>query len=138
MLNFKTRSKVANEKFKQKISTRSSIDITLRLEGNRTVTRTFKVKGIVKPLEVSSFASGGPNRNTSVFIPVSTINQMLEKDDFSAFVAMSDTIEDVENVSDAVDKRLAMNFGVSSRDIKDEDSKPYRIFNQADILKCPQ
>ena len=63
---------------------------------------------------------------------------MLEKDDFSAFVAMSDTIEDVENVSDAVDKRLARNFGVSSRDIKDEDSKPYRIFNQADILKCPQ
>ena len=128
-------SKVANEKFKRKISTRSSIDITLRLEGNRTVTRTFKVKGIVKPLEVSSFAGGGPNRDTSVFIPVSTINQMLEKDDFSAFVAMSDTIEDVENVSDAVDKRLARNFGVSSRDIKDEDSKPYRIFNQADILK---
>jgi putative ABC transport system permease protein len=128
-------SKVANEKFKRKISTRSSIDITLRLAGNRTVTRTFKVKGVIKPLNVSSFAGGGPDRDSSVFIPISTINQMLEKDDFSAFVAMSDTLEDVENVSDTVDKRLARNFGVSSREINEEDTKPYRIFNQADILK---
>ncbi len=127
-------SKVADEKFKRKISTRSSIDITLRLEGNRTVTQTFKVKGIIKTLN-ASFAGGGIDRDTSIFIPVSTINQMLEKDDFSAFVAMSDNIEDVQNVSDAVDKRLARNFGVSSRDIKDEDAKPYRIFNQADVLK---
>jgi putative ABC transport system permease protein len=128
-------SKVANEKFKRKISTRSSIDITLRLAENRTVTRTFKVKGVIKPLDVSSFAGGGPDRDSSVFIPISTINQMLEKDDFSAFVAMSDTLEDVENVSDAVDKRLARNFGVSSREINEEDTKPYRIFNQAEILK---
>ncbi len=60
---------------------------------------------------------------------------MLEKDDFSAFVAMSDTLEDVENVSDLVDKKLARNFGVSSWDINEEDTKPDRIFNQADILK---
>ncbi len=56
-------SKVANEKFKRKISARSSIDITLRLEGNRTVTRTFKVKGIIKPLEVPSFGGGAPDRD---------------------------------------------------------------------------
>jgi len=128
-------SKVANEKFKRKISARSSIDITFRLVGNRTVTRTFKVKGIIKPLAVPSFAGGAPDRDSSVFIPVSTINQMLEKDDFSGFVTMSDTLEDVVNVSDSIDKRLARNFGVSSRDLDEEDSKPYRIFNQADILK---
>ena len=127
-------SKVANEKFKRKISSRSSIDITLRLEGNRAVTRTFKVKGITKPLN-ASFAGGGIDRDVSIFMPVSTINQMLGEDDFSAFVAMSDSIEDVQNVSDEVDKRLARNFGVSSRGINDEDSKPYRIFNQADVLE---
>jgi len=127
--------KVANEKFKRNISARSSIDITLRINGNRTVTRTFKVKGIIKPLEVSSFASGGPDRDTSVFIPIATINQMLEQNDYSAFVAMSDKLEDVGNVSDAIDKRLARNFGVSSRDINDADSKPYTIFNEATILK---
>ncbi len=127
-------SEVANEKFKRNISSRSSIDVTLRLEGNRTVTRTFKVKGIIKTLNVS-FAGGGIDRDKSIFIPVSTMNQMLEEDDFSAFVAMSDNLEEVENVSEEVDKRLAKNFGVSSRDIDDEDSKPYRIFNQADILK---
>jgi putative ABC transport system permease protein len=127
-------STVANEKFKRNISTRSSINITLRLEGNRTVTRTFKVKGIVESLNVS-FAGGGIDRDVSIFIPVSTMNQMLEEDDFSALFAMSDNIEDVENVSDEVDKRLARNFGVSSRDIEDEDAKPYRIFNQADVLE---
>ena len=107
----------------------------MRLEGNRTVTRTFKVKGIIKPLNVPHSQAEASDRDMSIFIPISTINQMLEKDDFSAFVAMSDNLEDVENVSDAVDKRLARNFGVSSRDLNDEDAKPYRIFNQADILK---
>ena len=127
-------SEVANEKFDRNISTRSSIDITLRLEGGRTVTRKFKVKGIIESLG-TSFGGGGIDRDTSIFIPVSTINQMLEEDDFSAFFAMSDNLEDLDVVSDEVDKRLARNFGVSSRDIDDEDAKPYTIFNQADILE---
>jgi len=127
-------SKVANEKFDRNISARSSIDITLRLEGGRTVTRKFKVKGIIESLD-TSFGGGGIDRDTSIFIPVSTINQMLEEDDFSAFFAMSNNLEDLEVVSDEVDKRLARNFGVSSRDIDDEDAKPYTIFNQADILE---
>ncbi|MDD3247731.1 MAG: ABC transporter permease [Methanosarcina sp.] len=127
-------SEVANEKFDRNISTRSSIDITLRLEGGRTVTRKFKVKGIIES-PGTSFGGGGINRDTSIFIPVSTINQMLEEDDFSAFFAMSDNLEDLDVVSDEVDKRLARNFGVSSRDIDDEDAKPYTIFNQADILE---
>jgi putative ABC transport system permease protein len=127
-------SKVANEKFDRNISARSSIDITLRLEGGKSVTRTFKVKGIIQSLN-TSFVGGGIDRDASIFIPVSTINQMLEKDDFSAFFAMSDSLEDVVKVSDEVDKRLARNFGVSSRDLNDEDAKPYRIFNQADVLE---
>ncbi|AKB19139.1 MULTISPECIES: ABC transporter permease [unclassified Methanosarcina] len=127
-------SEVANEKFDRNISTRSSIDITLRLEGGRTVTRKFKVKGIIES-PGTSFGGGGIERDTSIFIPVSTINQMLEEDDFSAFFAMSDNIEDLDVISDEVDKRLARNFGVSSRDIDDEDAKPYRIFNQADVLE---
>lgn len=127
-------SEIANEKFDRSISARSSIDITLRLEGGRTVTRTFKVKGIVESLN-TSFTGGGIDRDVTIFIPVSTINQMLEEDDFSAFFAMSDNLEDVEEVSDEVDERLARNFGVSSRDLDDEDAKPYSIFNQADVLE---
>lgn len=127
-------SKVANEKFDRNISVRNSIDITLRFEGGKTVTRTFKVKGVIESLNIS-FAGGGIDRDVSIFIPVSTINQMLEEDDFSAFFAMSENLEDVEEVSDEVDRRLARNFGVSSRDIDDEDAKPYRIFNQADVLE---
>jgi len=127
-------SKVANEKFDRNISARSSVDITLRLKGGKTVTRKFKVKGIIKSLN-TSFAGGGIDRDTSIFIPVSTINQMLEEDDFSSFFAMSDSLDDVKVVSDEVDKRLARNFGVSSRDLDDEDAKPYRIFNKADVLE---
>jgi putative ABC transport system permease protein len=133
-------SKVANEKFKRNISSRNSIDITLRLAGNETITKTFKVKGIIQPLAVSSFAGGGegggaPDRDNSVFIPISIINQMLNESDYSGFAARSDTIENVVTASDEVDKRLAKNFGVSVRELGDEDAKPYRIFNQADILK---
>jgi putative ABC transport system permease protein len=127
-------SKVADEKFRRNISTRNSINITFRLEGNRTVTRTFKVKGVIESPNVS-FAGGGIDRDVSIFVPVSTVNQMLEENDYSAFFAMTDSIEDVETVSDEIDKRLARNFGVSSRDLDDEDAKPYRIFNQADILE---
>jgi putative ABC transport system permease protein len=129
-------SKVANEKFKRKISARNSIDITLRLGENKSVTRTFKVKGIIEPLNLTQFGEGGaPDRDNSVFIPISTINQMLNESDYSAFVAKADTLEDVESVSKEVDKRLARNFGVSERDLNDEDAKPYRIFNQAEILQ---
>ncbi len=48
---------------------------------------------------------------------------------------MSGSPDNVEQVLDKVGKRLARNFGVSSRDFDDEDAKPYRILNQADILE---
>jgi len=127
-------SKVADEKFNRNISDRSSINITLRLEDGNTITRTFKVKGIIESPNIT-FGGGGIDRDTSIFIPVATINQMLNESDYSAFFAKTDSIEDVESVSDKVDKRLARNFGVSARDLDDEDAKPYRIFNQADVLE---
>ncbi len=127
-------SDVAYEKFDRNLSSRSSIDITFRLEEGRSVSRQFKVKGIIESPE-TSFAEGGIDRDVSIFIPVSTINEMLEEEDFGAFFIMSGSLEDVEEVSDEVDKRLARNFGVSSRDLDDEDAKPYTIFNQADVLE---
>ena len=127
-------SKVADEKFNRNISDRSSINITLRLEDGNTITRTFKVKGIIESPNIT-FGGGGIDRDISIFIPVATINQMLNESDYSAFFAKTDSIEDVESVSDKVDKRLARNFGVSARDLDDEDAKPYRIFNQADVLE---
>ena len=82
-------SKVANEKFKRKISTRNSVDITLRLGENKSVTRTFKVKGVIEPLNLTQFGEGGaPDRDNSVFIPISTMSAgMLNESDYSAFVA---------------------------------------------------
>lgn len=128
-------SEVADEKFDRNISTRSTIDITFRLQGNRTVTRGFKVKGIIESPGVTVVGGGSIDRDVSIFVPVATINQMLEEDDYEYFFAMADSIDDIEQISDEVDERLARNFGVSSRDLDDEDAKPYRIFDQADILE---
>ncbi|MGA9187133.1 MAG: hypothetical protein WB014_00870 [Methanosarcina sp.] len=43
---------------------------------------------------------------------------MLTESDFSVFFATSDSIGDVKTVSDKMDKRLARNFGVFSRDLE--------------------
>lgn len=127
-------SDVAYEKFDRNISGRSSIDIAFRLEGEEMVSRKFKVKGIMQSPDVS-FIEGGIDRDESIFIPVSTINEMLGEDDFGAFVVMAEDLETIEETSDEVNKRLARNFGVPSRDLEDEGAKPYTIFNQADVLE---
>ncbi|MGB9928050.1 MAG: ABC transporter permease, partial [Methanosarcina sp.] len=117
-------AEVANGKFNRNISTRSTLDITFRLKNNNSVTKSFKVKGIIQSPEVAVVGEGNIDRDVSIFIPITTMNQMLNQSDYSAFVAMADSIEDVETASDEVDKRLARNFGVSSRDLDDEDAKP--------------
>jgi len=127
-------SEVAYEKFDRNISARNSIDIAFRLEGEKMVFRKFKVKGIMESPDVA-FVQGGIDRDESIFIPVSTINEMLEESDYGAFFITAETLESVEETSAEVDERLARNFGVSSRDLDDEDAKPYTIFNQADILE---
>ncbi|MDD3043197.1 MAG: ABC transporter permease [Methanosarcinaceae archaeon] len=127
-------SGVAYEKFDRNISARNSIEIAFRLEGEKMVSGKFKVKGIIESPD-TAFVQGGIDRDKSIFIPVSTINEMLGEEDFGAFFIMAEDLETVEEVSDEVDKRLARNFGVPSRDLDDEDAKPYTIFNQADVLE---
>ena len=63
------------------------------------------------------------------------MNEMTGEQDYGAFFAMAENSENIGNISTDVDKRLARNFGISERDIDDEDSKPYTVFDQADILE---
>ncbi|WP_406658223.1 ABC transporter permease [Methanolobus sp. ZRKC2] len=125
---------VAEEKFDQDISTKNSIDITFRRDDGSTVTRKFRVKGILEG-EDNTFVQGGPDRDVSIYIPIATMNELLEVDDYGGFSAKTATAESVREVSDEVDKRLARNLGVPARDLDNDDAKPYRIFNQADILE---
>ena len=71
----------------------------------------------------------------TVFIPISTMNEMTGKKDYGAFLATANSPEKVREIAAEVDSRLARNFGIPERKIKDEDSKPYTIFNQADVLE---
>ena len=71
----------------------------------------------------------------TVFIPISTMNEMIGEKDYGAFLAMADSPEKVRDISDEVDRRLARNFGVPEREIGDEDSKPYYVFNQEEVLE---
>jgi putative ABC transport system permease protein len=125
---------IANDKFGRNISDRSTVEIALRQNNGTVMKKTFKVKGILqnsKPTVISE----DKDYDLTVFIPISTMNEMTGEKDYGTFLAMADNPENVRGIADNVDSRLARNFGVSEREIKDEDSKPYSVFNQADILE---
>lgn len=57
------------------------------------------------------------------------------EDDYGSFFAMASSMDTIQATSDDLDQKLGRHFGVPSRDMDDDDSKPYSIFNQADILE---
>jgi len=123
---------LANDEFSRNISHRSTVEISFRQDNGTVVTKTFKVKGILqnsKPTVISEDS----DYDLTVFIPISTLNEMIGQEDYGTFLAMTDSPEKVRSVAEKVDDRLARNFGISER--ADEDSKPYTVFNQADVLE---
>jgi len=125
---------IANEEFSKKISHRSTVRIAFRQEDGTLVTKSFKVKGVLKDSE-PTVVSQDSDYDLTVFIPISTMNEMIGEKDYGAFLAMADSPEKVRDISDEVDRRLARNFGVPEREIGDEDSKPYYVFNQEEVLE---
>ncbi|MHB8102648.1 MAG: ABC transporter permease [Methanosarcina sp.] len=125
---------LANDKFGKNISHRSTIGVAFRQEDGTVVKKSFKVKGILqnsKPTVVSEDS----DYDLTVFIPISTMNEMTGKKDYGAFLAMANSPGKVREVAEEVDSRLARNFGIPEKNIEKEDSKPYTIFNQADVLE---
>lgn len=125
---------VATEKFDKNISVKNYIDITIKRDDGTSVIQKFRVKGILSS-EDNTFVTGGPDRDVTIYIPVATINEMLNVTDYSGFSAKTGSAESVQDVSDEVDKRLARSLGVPTRDLDNDDAKPYRIFNQAEIIE---
>ena len=124
---------IAYDKFDRKIFTQNSIDITFRKKDGSTITKTFMVKGIIEKSKESFFDSGiGDN---VILIPVSTLNDILGENDYGAIVAMASDLDTIEETDEKIDKRLARHFGVSTRDMDNEDAKPYSLNNQADDLE---
>ncbi|AEH60835.1 protein of unknown function DUF214 [Methanosalsum zhilinae DSM 4017] len=127
-------NQVATERFDRPIGNRNSIDITFRRSDGTTVTQTFKVIGITEAPEPGALQTGF-NPETSIFIPISAMNELLDETDYGAFAARAATPEEVRPVSDQIDRNLARSLGVPARDLDRDDVKPYSIINQADIVE---
>ncbi len=125
--------KVANEKFDRNISIRNSINITFKVGENEKVSKTFRVKAIIKNPENKVIQAY--DDNIAVLIPIDIMNEILGEKDYGGVFAKGDDPAKVQDTSDEMDKRLARNFGISERDFKDKDSRPYMIINQAQVLK---
>ena len=125
---------LAKEEFGRSISHRSSVDIAFRQEDGTLVIKKFKVKGILEDSK-ETIVGGDGSTNMIVYIPISTMNEMTGEQDYGAFFAMAESSENIGNISKDVDKRLARSFGIAERDLNNEDSKPYTVFDQADVLE---
>ncbi|MBP1909824.1 ABC transporter permease [Methanolobus bombayensis] len=127
-------AEVAYEKFDKKISIKNPIDITFRREDGGVVTETFIVKGVITDPE-TTFAQTGVEPEIRVFISIDTMNEILGRDDYGGFFIKAQSLEVVRETSDEIDKRLARSLGVPSRDLENDDAKPYILFDQIEILE---
>ncbi|WNY26122.1 ABC transporter permease [Methanolapillus millepedarum] len=133
---------IANDGFRNKISTRSTIELTFYdNETQKNVTKKFKVVGIIG--EDNSSLVGNAINSNMVVIPIETLQELTGKDYYQTIYTVTDSKDDVNKVSDDVKERLAKSVGVSDRELKEEnnskrlggDKIPFYIFNQADLLE---
>ena len=118
---------IAYDKFDRKIFTRNYIDITFRTNDGNTITKKFMVKGVIEKSKESFIPSG--IGDDVILIPVATLNEILGENDYGAFFAMSSSLDTIKETDEEVDRRLARHFGVPTRDMDDEDAKPYFMMN---------
>jgi len=123
---------IAGSTFSRKIATRNPLDIAFTKRDRTTVSKRFTVKGIAvdKPTQI-----GGMEMNNMVFIPIETMNDMLGDDGYTYIIASASSLEEIETITDKIDERLGRSIGLSSREIEDEDVKPYSFLTQLDLLE---
>ncbi|ABE51664.1 ABC transporter permease [Methanococcoides burtonii] len=125
---------VSEDTFDRKLSNKNSIEINFRTRDGEEITQTFQVKGIVQKSE-PSFISGGMVPDKRIFIPIPTMNEILSVSDYSTIFAEGESIETVTETSGEIDKRLGRYMGISSRDMEEDDIKPYFIMDQQELLE---
>ncbi len=125
--------KIAQEKFENEISVRSTMQITLfNSEKKEYVTETFRVKGIIGSDTTSLLFDDSDN--TMVVIPSETMKKMTGKEDYQIIYAKADSVETINETTREIEKRLARNAGVSERDLDDDLKLPFSTINQAELL----
>jgi ABC-type antimicrobial peptide transport system, permease component len=127
---------IAEDDFKNQISARSSIQITIYNNNTKQYeTRAFRVKGITGSESTSLVSGGGSNPNTAVYLPISAMKEMTGRNDYRTIFAMAETEEGVKDADDEISRNLARNLGISERNLDNDDLIPFRTMNQADILE---
>ncbi|WP_445475236.1 ABC transporter permease [Methanococcoides methylutens] len=127
-------NEISEDTFDRRLANKNSMDITFRTRDGEEITQTFQVKGIVEKSE-ASFISTGLDSDTSIFVPISTMNEILSVNDYSGIFAEGESIDTVSETSDEIDKRLGRYMGISSRDMEKDDVKPYFIVDQQELLE---
>ncbi|MDR0767060.1 MAG: ABC transporter permease [Methanosarcinales archaeon] len=125
---------VSEDDFRNQISTRSSIQITVfnNVTGEN-VTRAFSVKGISGSEETTLII--GSDSNTAVFIPLSVLQEMSGRYDYPMIYAIAEYDDVIQEANDEVRRNLARNLGVSERNLDDRDLIPFNTINQAQLLE---
>ncbi len=125
---------IAHEKFGRSIGNKNTIDITFTRADGQVISHQFKVKGIVASPE-NTLVQSGIESDIRIFIPIATMNEILGEDYYRGFFAAATSLDSIDEVTDELDRRLARSLGVPSREIDNEDAKPYFLLDQGEILK---
>jgi len=125
---------ISQDRFKNQISTRSSIQITVyNSETREYVTKSFSVKGISGTDQTSIIRAS--DANTAIYIPLSVMKEMTGRSDYRTIFAMTESDEIIKETNDEVKKNLARNLGVSERNLDNAELIPFFTMNQAEILE---
>ncbi|WNY26119.1 ABC transporter permease [Methanolapillus millepedarum] len=138
---------IAQDAFKNEISSRSTIELIVFNERTREyVTKKFKISGIIG--EDDTALVGRSSGSNTIIIPVNTLKEMSGRDDYQSIYVVTESEDNISDVSDDIEDRLARSVGVSDRDLRNTSeydsaggfgggsSKiPFRIFNQAEMLE---
>ena len=130
---------VSEDSFQNEIGIRNSVIIEIKDQvTDEPVTSVFKVKGISGLEEGGgSFVMGGMDSNTSIFMPLSTLQSMHGIDYYTSIYVLLEDGTNTTAAADAVEEEMARSLGIPLRDL-DDDSKsysiPFTVFNRADVM----
>ncbi|MCD4807191.1 MAG: ABC transporter permease [Methanococcoides sp.] len=127
-------SDIAYDKFERNLSVKNSINISINNIDGTVSTHKFTVKGIVQDPD-ATYVAPELDPRFRVFIPLDVMQEMQGVNDIGFFFIKAESLEVLETVTDEIDENLARSVGVPSRDLDNEDAKPYVIFSQQDILE---
>ena len=118
--------------FGRDVSIRSPIEITVTRSNGVACTETFIVKGIIKDSPASSSEiQYSFHPDTNIFIPESTLSEMLDESGYAIF-ASAESMETVDAVTEDIEDRLDRLLDVSKVSGIDP---PYFILKQKEWLE---